>query len=82
MTEDLPMFETIEDSLSPEHVAPADLFLASSLSHDVTGVVLAVAGARVSVFKVVESPGKYKESEGGVWTAQEIAEHFESISKV
>ncbi|HEX2673767.1 MAG TPA: SDR family oxidoreductase, partial [Polyangiaceae bacterium] len=82
MTEDLPMFETIEDSLSPEHVAPAHLFLASSLSHDVTGVVLAVAGARVSVFKVVESPGKYKESEGGVWSAQEIADHFESISKV
>jgi len=82
MTEDLPMFETIEDSLSPEHVAPAHLFLASSLSHDVTGVVLAVAGARVSVFKVVESPGKYKESDGGVWTAQEIADHFESISKV
>ncbi|HET7544670.1 MAG TPA: SDR family NAD(P)-dependent oxidoreductase [Polyangiaceae bacterium] len=82
LTEDLPMFETIEDSLSPEHVAPAHLFLASSLAHDVTGVVLAVAGARVSVFKVVESPGKYKESEGGVWSAQEIADHFESISKV
>jgi NAD(P)-dependent dehydrogenase (short-subunit alcohol dehydrogenase family) len=82
LTEDLPMFETIEDSLSPEHIAPAHLFLASSLAHDVTGVVLAVAGARVSVFKVVESPGKYKESEGGVWSAQEIADHFESISKV
>ena len=82
LTEDLPMFETIEDSLSPEHVAPAHLFLASNLAHDVTGVVLAVAGARVSVFKVVESPGKYKESEGGVWSAQEIANHFESISKV
>lgn len=82
LTADLPMFETIEDTLSPAHVAPAHLFLASDLSHDVTGVVLAVAGARVSVFKVVESPGKYKESDGGVWTAQEIADHFESISKV
>jgi len=82
LTADLPMFEKIEDSLSPEHVAPAHLFLASSLSSDVTGVVLAVAGARVSVFKVVESPGKYKESDAGVWSAQEIAEHFESISKV
>jgi NAD(P)-dependent dehydrogenase (short-subunit alcohol dehydrogenase family) len=82
LTADLPMFETIEDTLSAEHVAPVHLFLASSLSHDVTGVVLAVAGARVSVFKVVESPGKYKESDGGVWSAQEIADHFESISKV
>jgi NAD(P)-dependent dehydrogenase (short-subunit alcohol dehydrogenase family) len=82
MTEDLPMFEKIEDTLSPDHVAPAHLFLASSLSNDVTGVVLAVAGARMSVFKVVESPGKYKEDDAGVWSAQEIADHFESISKV
>jgi len=82
LTEDLPMFEKIEDTLSPEHVAPAHLFLASSLSSDVTGVVLSVAGARMSVFKVVESAGKYKESDLGVWSAQEIADHFESISKV
>ncbi|HEY5374730.1 MAG TPA: SDR family NAD(P)-dependent oxidoreductase [Polyangiaceae bacterium] len=82
LTEDLPMFEKIEESLSPEHVAPAHLFLASPLSHDVTGAVLAVAGGRMSVFKVVESPGKYKESDGGVWSALEIADHFESISKV
>ena len=82
LTEDLPMFEKIEDTLSPDHVAPAHLFLASSLSDDVTGVVLSVAGARMSVFKVVESAGKYKESDAGVWSAQEIADHFESISKV
>jgi NAD(P)-dependent dehydrogenase (short-subunit alcohol dehydrogenase family) len=82
LTEDLPMFEKIGDTLSPEHVAPAHLFLASELSRDVTGVVLAVAGARMSVYQVVESAGKYKESDEGVWTAQEIAEHFESISKV
>jgi NAD(P)-dependent dehydrogenase (short-subunit alcohol dehydrogenase family) len=82
LTEDLPMFEKIEDTLSPEHVAPAHLFLASSLSSDVTGVVLSVAGARISIFKVVESAGKYKESEAGVWTAPEIADHFASISKV
>jgi NAD(P)-dependent dehydrogenase (short-subunit alcohol dehydrogenase family) len=82
MTDDLPMFEKIEDTLSPEHIAPAHLFLASSLSSEVTGVVLAVAGARMSVFKVVESPGKYKEDDGGVWQAQEIADYFESISKV
>ena len=82
MTEDLPMFEKIDDSLSPAHVAPAHLFLASDLSREVTGVVLSVAGARMSVFKVVESPGKYKESDGGVWDAREIADHFESISKV
>jgi NAD(P)-dependent dehydrogenase (short-subunit alcohol dehydrogenase family) len=81
MTEDLPMFAKIEDTLSPEHVAPAHLYLASDLAGDKTGLVLAVAGARMSVFKVVESAGKYKEADGGVWTASEIAEHFEAIAK-
>jgi NAD(P)-dependent dehydrogenase (short-subunit alcohol dehydrogenase family) len=81
MTEDLPMFAKIEDTLSPEHVAPAHLYLASDLAGDKTGLVLAVAGARMSVFKVVESAGKYKEANGGVWTASEIAEHFEAIAK-
>jgi NAD(P)-dependent dehydrogenase (short-subunit alcohol dehydrogenase family) len=82
MTEDLPMFEKIESTLTAEHVAPAHLYLASDLAHDVSGVVLAVAGARISVYKVVESPGKYKEADAGVWTAQEIAEHFDALSKI
>jgi NAD(P)-dependent dehydrogenase (short-subunit alcohol dehydrogenase family) len=81
MTEDLPMFEKV-DTLTPEHVAPAHLFLSSALSGDLTGAVLAVAGAKMSIYKVVESPGKYKESDGGVWTAEEIAEHWEAISKL
>jgi NAD(P)-dependent dehydrogenase (short-subunit alcohol dehydrogenase family) len=80
MTEDLPMFEKIE-TMSPEHVAPAHLFLASDLSRDVTGAVLAVAGGKMSVFKVVESPGRFKEADGGVWKAEEIAEHWKTISK-
>jgi NAD(P)-dependent dehydrogenase (short-subunit alcohol dehydrogenase family) len=82
LTADLPMFSKIDDTLSPEHVAPAHLFLASDLSREVTGVVLSVAGARLSVYKVVESPGKYKESDAGVWTADEIAEHFDTICKI
>jgi NAD(P)-dependent dehydrogenase (short-subunit alcohol dehydrogenase family) len=82
LTEDLPMFSKIEDTLSPEHVAPAHLYLASELSGDRTGLVLAVAGARMSVFKVVESAGKYKDADGGIWTASEIADHFEAIAKV
>jgi NAD(P)-dependent dehydrogenase (short-subunit alcohol dehydrogenase family) len=82
LTEDLPMFAKIEDTLSPEHVAPAHLYLASELSGDRTGLVLAVAGARMSVFKVVESAGKYKDADGGIWTATEIADHFEAIAKV
>jgi len=81
MTEDLPMFAKIADTLSPEHVAPAHLFLASDLAGDRTGIVLAVAGARLSVYKVVESAGQFKEADGGVWTAAEIADHFDAIAK-
>jgi hypothetical protein len=58
------------------------VFLASDLAKDVSGVVLAVAGGRISVYKVVESAGKYKESDGGIWTPDEIAENFASLSKV
>ena len=82
MTEDLPMFEKIENSMSPEHVAPAHLFLASELAGDRTGVVLAVAGGRMSVFKVVESAGKFKEADAGVWNAEEIRDHFDAIARV
>jgi len=81
MTEDLPLFEKIEHTLTPEHVAPAHLFLASDLSRDISGVVLSVAGGRLSTYKVVETAGKYKEADAGVWTAAEIAEHFGTISK-
>jgi NAD(P)-dependent dehydrogenase (short-subunit alcohol dehydrogenase family) len=81
MTEDLPMFEKVE-SMTPEHIAPAHLFLASDLSADVTGAVISVAGGKMSVYKVVESPGKFKDADGGVWTAREIAEHWDTISKV
>ena len=81
MTEDLPMFEKIQ-SMTPEHIAPAHVFLASDLARDVTGAVLSVAGGKLSVYKVVESAGRFKEAEGGVWTAEEIREHWEVISKI
>jgi NAD(P)-dependent dehydrogenase (short-subunit alcohol dehydrogenase family) len=81
MTEDLPMFQGV-DTLTAEHIAPAALFLASDLCGDKTGHVLAIAGARVYAFKVVETPGRFKETDNGVWTAQEIAESWDGIVKV
>ncbi|MEM9693583.1 MAG: SDR family NAD(P)-dependent oxidoreductase [Myxococcota bacterium] len=79
MTEDLPMFEGVE-TMTPQHIAPAALFLASGLSEDKTGFVLAVSGSRVYAFKVVESRGAFKE-EGEPWTAEEISENWKSIVK-
>jgi NAD(P)-dependent dehydrogenase (short-subunit alcohol dehydrogenase family) len=80
MTEDLPMFQGV-DSMTPDHIAPAALFLASDLCGDKTGHVLAVAGARLYAFKVVETAGRFKDEERGVWTAREIAENWEAIVK-
>jgi NAD(P)-dependent dehydrogenase (short-subunit alcohol dehydrogenase family) len=85
MTEDLPMFQHGRDALTPEAIAPGALFLASSLCGDRTGYVLAVAGARMYAFKVVETAGKFKDdapnADGSVWTPEEIAEHWDAIVK-
>ncbi len=81
MTEDLPMFQHGSAALTAEHIAPAALFLASSLAGDRTGYVLAVAGARMYAFKVVETAGKFKDDAAGVWTPQEIADNWEAIVK-
>ncbi len=80
LTEALPMMQGVE-GLSPEHVAPAAVFLASDLCGDRTGQVLAVAGARMYVYKVIETTGRFKEPEDGVWTPEEIAEHFLTLTK-
>lgn len=80
LTESLPMFAQV-DSMGPEHIAPAYVFLASDLSRDVTGVILCAAGGRLSVLRLTETLGLLKEEDGGLWTAQEIAEHWSSIAK-
>ena len=80
MTEDLPMFQGIS-SMTPEHVSPAVLFLASDLCGERTGYVLGSAGARMYAFKVVETAGKFKDEGAGIWTAQEINEHWDAIVK-
>ncbi|HLK37070.1 MAG TPA: SDR family NAD(P)-dependent oxidoreductase [Polyangiaceae bacterium] len=81
MTEDLPMFQGV-DTLTAEHIAPAALFLGSDLCADRTGHVLAIAGARLYAFKVVETAGRFKETDNGVWTPQEIGESWDAIVKV
>ncbi len=79
MTEDLPMFSNAS-SLTPEHVAPAALFLGSPLAAERTGFVLAVSGAQMYAFKVVQTAGKFKEGDVP-WTAEEIADNWDAIVK-
>jgi NAD(P)-dependent dehydrogenase (short-subunit alcohol dehydrogenase family) len=80
MTEDLPTFQGVE-TMTPEHISPAALFLGSELCGDKTGYVLAVAGARMYAFKVVETAGKFKDDAAGIWTPQEIADNWDAIVK-
>ncbi len=80
LTEGLPLFAHV-DSMRAEHIAPVHVFLASELSKDVTGVVVCAAGGRLSVFRLVESLGALKEEEGGLWSAEEIAEHWSAIAR-
>lgn len=79
LTEDLPMFHSTT-TLTPEHIAPAALFLGSDLCGERTGFVLAVAGARMYAYRMLESDGKFKE-DNQVWSAQEIADHWEAITR-
>lgn len=80
MTEDLPMFQKAE-TLTPAHIAPAHLFLASDLCGDRTGHVLSVAGSKMAIYKVVESAGRTK-ADQAPWTAEEIAEHWDAIARL
>jgi NAD(P)-dependent dehydrogenase (short-subunit alcohol dehydrogenase family) len=80
MTEDLPMFQGVE-TLTPDHIAPAALFLGSDLCGHKTGHVLAAAGSRMYAFKVIETAGKFKDDASGVWTAREIADNWDAIVK-
>jgi NAD(P)-dependent dehydrogenase (short-subunit alcohol dehydrogenase family) len=79
MTDDLPMFQNTT-SLTPEHVAPAALFLGSDLCGERTGHVLAVAGSRMYSYKVIESEGKFKD-DNQPWSAREIADHWDLITR-
>jgi len=36
----------------------------------------------MSLYKVVETAGRFKEAANGVWSAEEIADHFESLQKL
>lgn len=81
LTEDLPMFEKVEGTMEPEHIAPAAVYLVSELSEGLSGTVLSVAGGRMATIFLAESQGRVKEADGGVWTPQEIAENYGSISR-
>lgn len=82
LTEDLPMFEKVHGTMEPEHVAPLAVYLVSRLAEGQSGMTLSVAGGRIAKIGLVESRGRTKQADVGLWTPQEIAENFEAISKM
>jgi len=82
LTEDLPMLAGLPNArelLAPEHIAPAALFLASDLASDITGQVLGVEGARMYLFKMIQTQG-VTAKDGKSFSAQEIRERWGEIS--
>lgn len=79
-TENHPMFQK-SATLTASHVAPVYLYLASALSGDLTGQVVAVAGGRLSVYRMTESHSRFKDEQSGEWTAEEIAEQLGDVPR-
>jgi len=81
MTEDLPMFQGLRDeTYGPRFVAPAAVFLASDLAGELSGEVLAVAGNRLSVFRMTESAGITSADPSIPWTPTDISVAWPQIA--
>lgn len=76
LTEDLPGFdnEKMEDLYDPKLVSPLLVFLASDLAKDVTGKTFMAGGGQIAEMRVVTATGVTKKEDGGLWSAQEIAD--------
>jgi NAD(P)-dependent dehydrogenase (short-subunit alcohol dehydrogenase family) len=82
MTEDLPMMQAMpnaKDFLSPDHISPVALFLASDLSAELSGVIVGVQGKQVNVYRMEVTPGIAPRGEN--WTPAEIKERWKEIAK-
>lgn len=82
LTEDLPMVASLgEERLGPAFVAPAALYLASELSGELSGEVLAVAGHKLSIWRMRESRGALGDDPRTPWNVKDIAAHWQRISR-
>ena len=82
LTEDLPGFDQAADELrqrmDPKNVSPLLVYLASALSGERTGMTFYCGGGRIAEMKVVTAEGVTKDADGGLWTAEEIAQAMDS----
>jgi NAD(P)-dependent dehydrogenase (short-subunit alcohol dehydrogenase family)/acyl dehydratase/putative sterol carrier protein len=76
MTEELDM---ISASLTPEHISPIVVYLASDHGKTVSGRVFGVEGQRLYLYEVKMNDGVEKQGEAP-WSVAEIHEQYEAIT--
>ncbi len=82
MTADLAMMKgATERDLGPQFISPAVVFLASALAAEVTGQIVGVEGGRVFLYRMERTQGVSRDAASGPWTAKELAEAWEKISR-
>jgi NAD(P)-dependent dehydrogenase (short-subunit alcohol dehydrogenase family)/acyl dehydratase/putative sterol carrier protein len=77
MTEDIDM---VPDDMTPEHVTPMVVFLASELSDGVTGRVFGVHGNQMFEYQMTQTDGVTKDGPEP-WPLQELADRFDDITR-
>ncbi|RIL05538.1 MAG: short-chain dehydrogenase [Proteobacteria bacterium] len=79
LTEDLAGFQDdgLKERMSPAHIAPLIVYLASDRAKDVTKKTFFVGGGKISEMRMVRTEGVTKSD--GVWTPNEIADQIEQI---
>jgi NAD(P)-dependent dehydrogenase (short-subunit alcohol dehydrogenase family) len=80
LTEDLPGFDqpAAKERYAPGLISPLVVYLASDLASGITGKTFFVGGGRIAEMKVVTHTGVDKETDGGLWTPEEIAERMKA----
>jgi NAD(P)-dependent dehydrogenase (short-subunit alcohol dehydrogenase family) len=75
LTEDLPGMnrEEMAARLDPKLVSPLIVYLASDLAKDMTGKTFLAGGGQLAEMRMVTAKGITKQTDGGLWTAAEIA---------
>ncbi len=81
LTEDLPGMQddSMKERIAPGLVSPLVVYLASDLAKDQTNKTFYVGGGRIAEMKMVTAQGATKSDDGGLWTAQEIADQMGEI---